>query len=503
MSSPSVAPAGPLLEMRDISKSFSGVSVLRHVHFSLNHGEIVCLLGENGAGKSTLMKILAGVHTEYDGQIFLDGKPVKFHSTHDAANHGIGIVFQEFNLCPNLSAAENLFLGNEITNKLGFIDYPEMRRRAHQSFQSLGVFINPDTIVRSLTVAPQQMIEIAKALAHNTRILIMDEPTAPLAGAEIEHLFKLMKELKARGVSIIFISHKLNEVLRMTDRVICLKDGENSGEVLTKNTTEDGLVSMMVGRELDKMYSRRKGKPAADVVLEVKNLSGPPRIRDVSFHIKRGEIVGLAGLQGAGRTETARLIIGAEKKTAGNVLLNGQHLNIRHPVDAVANHIGYVSEDRKKLGLIVNMTVRENSTMTIHKKILNALGLISRPKENAVTDRYVQMLKTKIASREQLLKNLSGGNQQKVVLAKWLAINPKVLILDEPTRGIDVGAKAEVHKIIAELADQGVAILMISSELPEVLHVSDRILVMHEGRLTGEFTREQATEEALMKAAVS
>jgi ABC-type sugar transport system ATPase subunit len=495
--------APPLLVMEKITKDFSGVKVLKGVDFSLNRSEIVCLLGENGAGKSTLMKILAGVHTEYGGRIYIDGQPVRFRSTEDAGSHGVGIVFQEFNLCPNLSAMENLFLGNEIRNKIGFIDYSEMRRRAQKSFAALGVVIDPGALVRDLTVAPQQMIEIAKALAHNTRILIMDEPTAPLAGAEIEHLFKLMNELKARGVSIVFISHKLNEVLRMTDRVICLKDGENSGEVLTKNTTEDGLVSMMVGRELDKMYSRRKGKPAEDVVLAVRNLSGPPRIRNVSFQIRRGEIVGLAGLQGAGRTETARLIIGAEKKTGGSILLNGKSVNIRHPVDAVANHIGYVSEDRKKLGLVVNMTVRENSTMTIHKKVLNGLGLISRPKENAVTDRYVQMLKTKISSREQALKNLSGGNQQKVVLAKWLAINPQVLILDEPTRGIDVGAKAEVHKIIAELADQGVAILMISSELPEVLHVSDRILVMHEGRLTGEYSREEANEEVIMKAAVS
>jgi ABC-type sugar transport system ATPase subunit len=450
------------------------------------------------------MKILAGVHTEFDGEIRIDGKPVRFRSTQDAADHGIGIVFKEFNLCPNLSAMENLFLGHEIRNKFGLIDYPAMRTRARESFSRLGVVINPNTLVQNLTVAPQQMIEIAKALGSgNTRLLIMDEPTAPLAGAEIEHLFKLMNELRARGVSIIFISHKLNEVLRMTDRVICLKDGENSGEVATKNTNEDGLVSMMVGRELDRMYSRRKGKPADDIVLDVRHLSGPPRIKDCTFQIRRGEIVGLAGLQGAGRTELARLIIGAEKKTAGEIILNGKRADIRHPVDAVRYQIGYVSEDRKRLGLVLNMPVRENSTMTIHRQVLNRLGLISRPRENAITDRYVGMLKTKISSREQLVKNLSGGNQQKVVIAKWLAIKPKVLILDEPTRGIDVGAKAEVHKIIADLADEGVAILMISSELPEVLHVSDRILVMHEGRLTADIPREQASEEALMKAAVS
>jgi ABC-type sugar transport system ATPase subunit len=500
----SAATRTPLLEMRGISKRFSGIAALKNVHFTVYPGEIVCLLGENGAGKSTLMKILAGVHTEHEGQIFIDGKPVRFRSTEDAAAHGVGIVFQEFNLCPNLSAMENLFLGHEVKNSLGLINYPEMRRRAQKAFSALGVRINPDAIVRDLTVAPQQMIEIAKALGGGgTRLLIMDEPTAPLAGAEIEHLFKLMADLKARGVSIIFISHKLNEVLRMTDRVICLKDGENSGEVLTKDTNEDGLVSMMVGRELDRMYSRRKGKAGDEVVLDVRNLSGPPRIKDVSFQIRKGEIVGLAGLQGAGRTELARLLIGAEKKTAGRVSLHGKPVDIRHPVDAVRHHIGYVSEDRKRLGLILNMSVRENNTMTIHRDILNRLGLISRPKENAITDKYVGLLKTKISSREQAIKNLSGGNQQKVVIAKWLAIQPHVLILDEPTRGIDVGAKAEVHKIIADLADAGVAILMISSELPEVLHVADRILVMHEGRMTADIPREQANEEVLMKAAVS
>jgi len=497
--------AAPLLEMQGITKDFSGVKVLKGVDFRVYPAEIVCLLGENGAGKSTLMKILAGVLTDYSGEILLDGKPVRFRSTQHAAGHGIGIVFQEFNLCPNLSAAENLFLGNELRNRLGLVDYPRMRRQAREAFTRLGVAIDPAAVVKDLTVAPQQMIEIAKALAHDTRLLIMDEPTAPLAGAEIEHLFKLMTELQSRGVAIVFISHKLHEVLRITDRVVCLKDGENSGEIATRDASEDTLVSMMVGRELDALYSRRSGRPTDEVVLEVRNLagvSGPPHVRDVSLKIRRGEIVGLAGLQGAGRTETARLIMGADRRLAGDIYLHGQRVNIRSPEDAVRLGIGYVSEDRKRLGLVADMSVRENTTMTIHRLIVNAMGLISGAKERAVTDRYVQRLRTRIASREQALKNLSGGNQQKVVLAKWLAIEPAVLLLDEPTRGIDVGAKAEVHKIIADLADQGVAILVISSDLQEVLHVSDRILVMHEGRLTGEFSREQASEEAVMKAAV-
>ncbi|HVX86797.1 MAG TPA: sugar ABC transporter ATP-binding protein [Phycisphaerae bacterium] len=493
----------PLLEMRGITKSFGGVHALRGVDFAVYPGEIVCLLGENGAGKSTLMKILAGVHVVYDGEMFFDGKAVRFRSTQEAAELGIGIVYQEFNLCPNLSVAENLFLGHEIHNAVGLMDYPEMRRRARETFAALGVKIDPSALVQHLTVAPQQMIEIAKALGHNTRLLIMDEPTAPLAGAEIEHLFRIMGELKARGVAIVFISHKLNEVLRVTDRVVVLKDGENSGEIATKDATEDVLVSMMVGRELDRMYSRRKGSPGEEVVLEVRGLTGPPRIEDVSFQVRKGEIVGLAGLQGAGRTELAQLIIGYRRKVSGEVRLHGRRVNIRHPADAVRHHIGYVSEDRKKLGLILNMTVRENSTMAIHRRILNALGLISRAKEREVTDTYIRSLKTKVSSREQAVRNLSGGNQQKVAIAKWLAIKPDVLILDEPTRGIDVGAKAEVHRIIADLADAGVSVIMISSELPEVLHVADRILVMHEGRLTGEFSREEANEEVLMKAAVA
>jgi ABC-type sugar transport system ATPase subunit len=509
MSAPLVAPPSPpttgtpLLEMRNIVKSFGGVHALRGVNFSVYPGEIVCLLGENGAGKSTLMKILAGVYPTYGGDILIDGKTVKFNNTQDAATHGIGIVFQEFNLCPNLSAAENLFLGNERTNAAGLISYPDMRQKALAAFQKLGMRINPSALVSSLGVAQQQMIEIAKALAHETRLLIMDEPTAPLTAAETDHLFKLMFELKARGIAIIFISHKLNEVLHMTDRVVCLKDGENSGEVLTKNATEDTLVSMMVGRELDRMYSRRKGQPSDEVVLEVRNFSGPPRLRDINFKLKKGEILGLAGLAGAGRTELARLIIGADKKTSGTLLLRGKTLSIKTPADAVRNHIGYLSEDRKKLGLILNMSVRENSTMTIHRVISNLLSIISGQKERSVTDNYIRSLKTKVSSREMQVKNLSGGNQQKVAIAKWLAIKPDVLILDEPTRGIDVGAKAEVHKIIADLADAGVSVIMISSELPEVLHVADRILVMHEGRLTADIPRDQANEEVLMKAAVA
>jgi ribose transport system ATP-binding protein len=378
-----------------------------------------------------------------------------------------------------------------------------MREKARAAFSRLRINIPPDALVKYLGVAQQQMIEVAKALSHKTRILIMDEPTSALADKEIENLFTLMRELQGQGISIVFISHKLNEVLSITDRVVCLKDGANSGEIETKDATEEKLVSMMVGRELDRLYSARKSKPSKRVMFQARNLSGPPHIRDVSFEIRAGEIVGLAGLIGAGRTELARLLIGAERKTSGTISLEGREVDIRHPVDAVALGIGYASEDRKRLGLILPMTVRENMTMAVHEKVRNKAGLLSARKEREVTTRYIDRFRIKVSSSEQVVRNLSGGNQQKVVLGKWLAIKPKVLILDEPTRGIDVGAKAEVHKIMAELADEGVAILMISSELPEVLHVSDRILVLHEGRLTANILRAEATEERIMKAAVA
>lgn len=491
-----------LLQMCGITKTFPGVRALHNVAFSVNSGEIVGLVGENGAGKSTLMKVLTGVHPEYEGTVVFEGGEVRFGSTHAAYHRGINIVFQEFNLCPNLSAMENLYLGYEVTNRAGLISYGTMRRKAREAFRNLRIDIDPATPVRELGVAQQQMIEVAKALSHDTRILIMDEPTSALTGREIENLFGIMRDLRRNGIAIVFISHKLKEVLRITDRVVCLRDGENSGEAETKAATEDDLVSMMVGRNIDHMYTQRRREPSSEVVLEVKDLSGPPMIENVSFQVKKGEIVGLAGLIGAGRTELARLIIGAERKTSGTIALNGRRVSINHPAGAVARNIGYVPEDRKRYGLILPMTVRENITMTVHGRITNRWKLISAEKESDYTDDHVRKLRIKASGREQVTKNLSGGNQQKVVIAKWLAIRPEVLILDEPTRGIDVGAKAEVHKIISDLADEGVAVLVISSELPEILHLSDRILVMHEGRLTADIPREEADEETVMKAAV-
>ncbi|MCX8035542.1 MAG: sugar ABC transporter ATP-binding protein [Candidatus Sumerlaeia bacterium] len=493
----------PLLEMHNISKRFPGVWALRDVQFSVDRGEIVCLLGENGAGKSTLMKILTGVLPEFEGTLRFEGRPVRFRNTREAFEAGISIVFQEFNLCPNLPVMENLFLGNEVRAGWGFLSRRRMREKARQAFQNLRTDIDPEALVKDLGVAQQQMVEVAKALAHQTKILIMDEPTSALADAEIQNLFAIMRDLKSRGISMVFISHKLREVLEIADRIVCLKDGRNSGEITSREATEDRLIALMVGRELDQLYSQRRGTPSAEVALEVRNLSGPPIIRDVSFSIRRGEILGLAGLIGAGRTELARLLIGAERKTAGQILLDGRPAAIRHPADAVACGMAYASEDRKTEGLVLGMTVRENATMSIHERISTRAGFIRRTAENAIADAQIAKLQIKVSDREQITRNLSGGNQQKVVLAKCLAIRPRVLILDEPTRGIDVGAKAEVHKIIADLADEGVAVLVISSELPELLHLCDRILVMHEGRLTADLPRDQADEESIMKAAVA
>ncbi len=494
--------SGNLVEMQGICKSFPGVKALNNVDMNIGKGEIVCLLGENGAGKSTLMKILTGVYHPDGGRILFEDKPVAISNTVVARDLGINIIFQEFNLCPNLSVMENLFLGNERQQK-GLISYKKMVRDSLKLFEKLKIKIDPLTTVQNLGVAQQQMVEIAKALTTETKLLIMDEPTSALADNEIKTLFSIMRDLQRQGLSIVFISHKLKEVKEISERVIVLKDGENSGGILTADAEENDFVSMMVGRNLDDYYTERRSSAGQKSVLEVKDLSSNSQVKNISFKIRKGEILGLAGLIGAGRTETARLIIGADKKTAGDIWIDGEKVRIANPSEAVDKGIAYLSEDRKNLGLVLPMTVRENTTLSIHDKVRGSLGLISSRRENEVTDKYINAMRTKVSGREQEVVNLSGGNQQKVVIAKCLAVEPKILILDEPTRGIDVGAKAEVHRIITQLADEGMSILMISSELPEILHICDRILVMHEGRLTADIERSDATEENIMKAAIA
>jgi len=493
-----------LVEMKGICKEFPGVRALHNVDFSLKKGEILGLIGENGAGKSTLMKVLTGVYPQNAGEIFYNGKPLALKKPGESYKVGISIIFQEFNLCPNMSAMENIFLGKEVrTGAAKLISYKTMRAKATALFKRLKIDINPDTEIRKLGVAQQQMVEIAKALSYDTQLLIMDEPTSSLAMSEVENLFSIVRDLKAQNISVVFISHKLDEMLEITDRITVLRDGMNAGELKTSDATKDDIISLMVGRELDHFFTKRKGAPGKEVVLNVQNFSGPPITKNVSFELHKGEILGLAGLVGAGRTELAKLLIGMVKKTDGTLALNNQHVAINSPVDAVKNGIAYIPEDRKNLGLVLPMTTRENLSMSIHPKLAKFLNLIDRKEETEVCNRYVDRLRIKISSLKHVVNNLSGGNQQKVVIGKWLATNPTVLILDEPTRGIDVGAKAEVHRIIAELADEGVSILVISSELPEILGLSDRVLVMHDGRITADLPKEQADQETIMRAAVN
>jgi ABC-type sugar transport system ATPase subunit len=493
-----------LLEMRGISKAFPGVRALEQVSFSVKPGEVVGLLGENGAGKSTLMKILSGVYRADAGEIAWQGRTVAFSTIREAQEAGVTIIFQELNNCPNLTPLDNLFLGRELHRPHSpFLDYPAMRRKALELFAYLGIQIDLDVELSRLSTAVQQMIEIAKALLTNVKLLVMDEPTSSLTERETAKLFMVIRELKSRGISVIFISHKLTEVFEITDRIVVLRDGQNAGELDSHTATMEELIARMVGRELGALYARRTRAVGSEEVLRVEGLSGPPHVQDVTFTLRKGEILGLAGLIGAGRTETARLLIGAARKTRGSIRLSGQEVRIRSPADAVAKGIAYVPEDRKMQALILPMTVRENLTMSIHRMLLWLRAFINQRKENAVTDSYVASLSIKISSREQVVNNLSGGNQQKVVIAKWLATKPRILILDEPTRGIDVHAKAEVHRIISELAEGGVSILLISSELPEVVSLSDRVLVMHEGRVKALLERNQVSQENIMSAALA
>ena len=493
-----------LVEMKKITKEFPGVRALTDVDFTIGSGEIRGLIGENGAGKSTLMKILTGVYPCDAGEINYQGQPLRLKKPGESYSKGISIIFQEFNLCRNLSVMENIFLGKEITSgSAKLIDYRQMRERAKKLFDRLKIDLDPDMEVRKLGVAQQQMVEIAKALSYDTRLLIMDEPTSSLASTEVATLFEIVRDLKAQGISSIFISHKLDEMLEITETISVLRDGMNAGELVTAQTNKDEIIAHMVGRELDHFFTKRKGVRGKDVVFEVQGMSGLPNTKNVSFQIYQGEIVGLAGLVGAGRTELAKLLMGLARKTAGKIVLNGRDVQINSPVDAVKYGIAYVPEDRKNLGLILPMTTRENLSMSIHPKLTNLFNILNRRQEEEICKQYVDRMRIKISSLQQVVKNLSGGNQQKVVIGKWLATNPIVLILDEPTRGIDVGAKAEVHRLIAELADEGVSILVISSELPEVLGLSDRVLVMHDGRLTADLSSEEADQESIMKAAVS
>lgn len=488
-----------VIEMNNISKSFNGVPVLKKVNFSLKLGEIHALMGENGAGKSTLMKILLGIYEKDEGTIRVDENEFSFKSPKDAEKHGIAIIHQELNVISSLSVMENMFLGRDLCyGKSGVLRTAEMYEKTKQYLQQLGLDIDPREEVKNLSIGQQQMIEIARALSIRAKVLIMDEPTAALTDREIEHLFGIMNELKAQGVSIVYISHRMEEIFAMCDRITVLRDGMYVGTEEVKKLDLDKVVQMMVGRELGERYPERV--PYEDVErFRVEGLSDGKRIKDISFSAKKGEIVGVAGLMGAGRTEIVKALFGVSKQS-GKVYLDGKEVVIKRPMDAIKHGIGYVTEDRKGEGLVLDLSVKENVALPNLNDIA-LKGVISKHKENNLVKEMIEKLRIKTSSPSLSVKSLSGGNQQKVVFGKWLGIKPKLLILDEPTRGVDIGAKKEIYEIMNELTKEGVTIIMISSELPEILGMSDRILVMHEGKLAKELTRQEATQETIMHAA--
>lgn len=490
----------PLLHMSGIAKSFPGVRALAGVDLELHTGEILALLGENGAGKSTLIKVLSGAHRPDSGTIVIDGKDAPITDPLTAQRLGIGVIYQEFNLVPTLSARDNLFLGQE-TGRFGWLAIKHERQRARELFERLGVAIDPETPCRDLTVAQQQIVEIAKALSLQARILVMDEPSAALTNAEVERLFGIIRELKAQGIGIIYISHRLDEIFSMADRVTVLRDGRHVATDTIGSVTRDRLIEWMVGRKLESEFPPRQPKLGADRLV-VRNLRGGARVRDVSFAIRAGEVLGLTGLVGAGRTETARLLFGADRAEGGTIELDGQVLRITDPRAAIRHGICLLTEDRKAQGLVLGQSVRENFGLPNLPQLSRA-GFVNGSRERSLLAGYVASLRIKLADVETPARNLSGGNQQKVVLAKWLETHSQVLIFDEPTRGVDVGAKFEIYQLINDLAAQGKAILLISSELPEVLGMADRILVMHAGRIAGEITDvPQTTQEQIMQLAV-
>ena len=490
-----------ILEMKGIVKSFGPVKALKGVDFDLRAGEVHALMGENGAGKSTLMKVLTGIHKPNEGSIHYNGKQVEYSKPKEAMDDGIVIVHQELNMMNDLTVAQNIFIGREEISQGLFIDDNAANKKAKELFNLLKLDINPQEKVGHLTVGKQQMVEIAKALSMDAKVIVFDEPTAALTESEINELFVIIDDLRQKGVGITYISHRMDEIARITDRVTVMRDGEYVGTVNTKDTTKDEIIAMMVGRTI---YEDPKAASAvsedAPVVLEVEHLNAGSSVKDVSFVLRKGEILGFSGLMGAGRTEVARLLFGADKKDSGTIKINGKEVDIKNPQDAIREGIGYLSEDRKRYGCIVDMTIANNTVMTNLDKYVHSF-LINDSEIVTASDKFVKSLRTKTPSSKQLVRNLSGGNQQKVVIAKWLEQDSDILIFDEPTRGIDVGAKSEIYTLMNELVAQGKSIIMISSELTEILRMSDRIVVMCEGRKTGELDISQATQERILALA--
>ncbi|PTX15417.1 MULTISPECIES: sugar ABC transporter ATP-binding protein [Halanaerobium] len=488
-----------VLEMKNITKTFPGVKALDKVNFSLKKGEVHALLGENGAGKSTLMKVLNGIHQRDEGEIIVKGESVKFENTKEAQNAGLAIIHQELELIPYLNVAENIFLGREDRNGI-FINYQKLYQKTSEVLDMLGVDIDPKAKIKDLNIGSQQMVEIAKAVSQNADILVMDEPTSSLTNQEIDILFELIERLKQQEIAIVYISHRLEEVFEICDRVTVLRDGQFVDEVETSATNEDQLIKMMVGRTIEDRFPKMNFSPTEEI-LKVENLTVPKEIKNASFSLKKGEILGIAGLMGSGRTELAKAIFGVFKEKSGNIYFKGKKIEINSPADAINTGIYYLSEDRKEEGLVLGLSVANNISISVLKSMLKANTFINKSAETDLAEKYIEDLKIKTPSEKQLVKNLSGGNQQKVVISKLLSTKPEIVIFDEPTRGIDVGAKREIYNLMQELINEGVAVILISSELPEVLNLSNRVIVMHEKEIMGELDAAVADQESVMKLA--
>ena len=487
-----------LLEMKNIHKRFPGVYALKNVNFELKAGEVHALLGENGAGKSTLIKVLGGIYKADEGEIFIDGKKTEIDSVFAAQQNGIAIIHQELVLVPYMSVAENIFLGRE-PKKGALIDKAKMNADTQELLKTYNLNFTPETLVVNLTIAQQQMVEIVKAISFNSRILVMDEPTSSISDKEVEFLFKIMRTLTKKGVGIIYISHKMSELWQICDRVTVMRDGQYVGVNVIKEISKDDLIAQMVGRTLEQYYVR-DFLPTGDTVLKVEHLSDGNMVKDVSFELKKGEILGFAGLVGAGRSEAMQAIFGLTKKYSGKIVLNGKEVHFKSAVQALESGMALVPEDRKLDGLYLIQSVKYNSTIEVLGDFIKGVYLDAK-KENDIAQKYVRMMNTKTPTLEQTIGNLSGGNQQKVMIGRWLATNPSILILDEPTRGVDVGAKAEIYTIMNYLAKQGLSIIMISSELPEIINMSDRVYVMANGKVSGCLNHDEVSQEKIMSLA--
>ena len=487
-----------LLKLEGVTKSFPGVKALSDMHLELRRGEVLALVGENGAGKSTLMKLLSGIHTAEQGRFFLNGEPYEPNGPKHAQELGISIIHQEFNLMPDLTVAQNIYVGHEPRTGSFFLNDRKLNTQAKKLIERLHLSLQPKWIVGDLTVAKQQMVEIAKALAYDAKVLIMDEPTAALNDREVEVLHNLIRRFVQPDTGVIYISHRMDELKVISDRITVIRDGRYVGTVNTPETTMKEVIALMVGREISGEAKPEGLQEGREVLLEVSGLSTKHLLKDVSFQLKKGEILGFAGLMGAGRTEVARAIVGADKIDAGTIKLRGEEVNIKSPAEAAKYRIGYLSEDRKKFGLLLQQEVNANIGLSSLSELFQSFGFMKDKAIRAKSREYVDALRIKTPSIAQTAKNLSGGNQQKVVIAKWLVKDCDILIFDEPTRGIDVGAKEEIYRLLNDLARQGKSIIMISSELPEVLRMSHRILVMSEGRVTGELSADEATQESVM-----